>query len=51
LQGWFVQWIDRDPETIARQKKIDKMEAAQRDEEERQGLFGSANTDVILQRQ
>lgn len=40
-KGWYIQWIDRDPENLARQKRIEKMDAAQRSEEERQGACGA----------
>eukprot|EP00049_Salpingoeca_infusionum_P003530 m.67595 g.67595 ORF g.67595 m.67595 type:complete len:449 (-) comp12165_c0_seq1:229-1575(-) len=36
VKGWFITWIDRDPETIARQKRAEKMDAAKKDEEQRQ---------------
>ncbi len=35
-KGWFVQYIDRDPEAIARQEAIDKEDARLLDEEDRQ---------------
>eukprot|EP01147_Barroeca_monosierra_P000210 gene210-3595_t len=36
-KGWFIQWIDRDPEEEARRKKIERREAKEKDEEDRQG--------------
>ena len=35
-KGWYIQYIDRDPEELERQRKIEKMDAAMRDDEERQ---------------
>eukprot|EP00730_Choanoeca_flexa_P019505 TRINITY_DN9529_c0_g3_i2.p1 TRINITY_DN9529_c0_g3~~TRINITY_DN9529_c0_g3_i2.p1 ORF type:complete len:417 (+),score=108.63 TRINITY_DN9529_c0_g3_i2:242-1492(+) len=34
-KGWYIQWIDRDPETLKRAEKVKRMEAAKRDEEDR----------------
>lgn len=35
-KGWFIQFIDRDPEVIARQEHLDKLAALETDEEGRQ---------------
>lgn len=34
-KGWFIQYIDRDPEVIRRQKELEKMKKRERDDEER----------------
>ncbi|KAF2349771.1 DNA/RNA-binding protein Kin17 conserved domain, partial [Trinorchestia longiramus] len=38
-KGWFVAYIDRDPETILRQEKLAKKEKNEMDAEERHRLF------------
>jgi hypothetical protein len=35
-KGWFIKWIDRRPETLARQEAFLKRERSERDEEERE---------------
>lgn len=34
-KGWFIQYIDRDPEVIRRQKELEKMKQRERDDDER----------------
>lgn len=34
-KGWFIQYIDRDPMVLARQKELEKQKARERDDEER----------------
>jgi len=34
-KGWFVTWVDRDPETIARQQQLAKKEKMDKDDNER----------------
>uniref|UniRef100_A0A8C4Q9N8 Kin17 DNA and RNA binding protein n=1 Tax=Eptatretus burgeri TaxID=7764 RepID=A0A8C4Q9N8_EPTBU len=38
-KGWFVQYIDRDPETIRRQLELDKKKKHDEDDEERAARF------------
>lgn len=38
-KGWFVQYIDRDPETIRRQEEIEKKRKLDIDDRERQLIF------------
>ena len=38
-EGWWITWIDRDPETIARQDAITKKEKMAKDDEERLAEF------------
>ena len=38
-KGWYVTYIDRDPETIMRQEKMAKKEKFEKDEEERMNEF------------
>ncbi|KAJ3108957.1 hypothetical protein HDU97_009690 [Phlyctochytrium planicorne] len=35
-KGWFIQWIDKSPEALARQAAIDKKERSEKSEEERE---------------
>jgi len=35
-KGWFVQYIDRDPRVLARQKELEKQKEREQDDEERQ---------------
>ncbi|EDQ88608.1 uncharacterized protein MONBRDRAFT_8991 [Monosiga brevicollis MX1] len=35
-KGWYIQWIDRDPETLERQARLRRMEASRKDEADRQ---------------
>lgn len=35
-KGWFIQYIDRDPKVIARQKELEKQKQKEKDDEERQ---------------
>ncbi|XP_078483035.1 DNA/RNA-binding protein KIN17-like [Ciona intestinalis] len=35
-KGWFIQYIDRDPLVLARQKELDKQKQRERDDDERQ---------------
>ncbi|KAG2223892.1 hypothetical protein INT45_009344 [Circinella minor] len=35
-RGWYITWIDNSPKALARQAAIQKMDRAQRDEEERE---------------
>lgn len=37
-KGWFIQWIDRDPKTIARQAMLNVKEKQELDDEERNRL-------------
>ncbi len=38
-EGWFIAWIDRDPETIERQEALSKKEKMSKDDEERLAQF------------
>ncbi|XP_071960180.1 DNA/RNA-binding protein KIN17-like [Antedon mediterranea] len=38
-KGWFITYIDRDPETLARQKLLEKREKVEEDDEERMQKF------------
>ena len=38
-KGWFVQWIDRDPETIRRQEAVKAKEKMDMDDAERTSHF------------
>ena len=38
-KGWYVTWIDRDPETIARQEALEKKEKLAKDDNERMAEF------------
>jgi len=38
-KGWFIQYIDRDPETIRRQESLQKKEKMDLDDEERRARF------------
>ncbi len=38
-KGWYITWIDRDPETIARQEALKKKEKVAKDDEERMADF------------
>ena len=38
-KGWFIQYIDRDPETIRRQEAVQKKEKMDMDDEERRARF------------
>jgi len=38
-EGWWITWIDRDPETIARQDAVAKKEKMAKDDEERLAEF------------
>ncbi|XP_063598840.1 DNA/RNA-binding protein KIN17-like [Penaeus indicus] len=38
-KGWYVAYIDRDPETIRRQKQMERREKFEKDEEERMQEF------------
>lgn len=38
-KGWFVQYVDRDPETIRRQTEMAKKEKMELDDEERTARF------------
>ncbi|CAK8688910.1 DNA/RNA-binding protein KIN17-like [Clavelina lepadiformis] len=35
-KGWFIQYIDRDPLTLQRQKELEKQKAKEKDDDERQ---------------
>jgi DNA/RNA-binding protein KIN17 len=35
-QGWFIQYIERDPEVLARREAAEKRKKADLDEEQRQ---------------
>lgn len=35
-KGWFIQYIDRDPEVVKRQQMLEKMDRAKKDEADRQ---------------
>ncbi|KUF90863.1 Phosphoserine aminotransferase [Phytophthora nicotianae] len=39
-KGWYIQYIDRDPKAIARQKELEKKKKAELDHEERNKLEG-----------
>jgi len=50
-KGWYIAWIDRDPETIARQEALAKKDKMAKDDEERLAAFiskqvekGNSNT-------
>jgi len=38
-KGWYITWIDRDPETIARQEASQKAEKLKKDDEEKNADF------------
>ena len=38
-KGWYITWIDRDPETIARQEADSKKEKLEKDDQEREAEF------------
>ncbi|XP_066523322.1 DNA/RNA-binding protein KIN17 [Hoplias malabaricus] len=38
-KGWYVQYIDRDPETIRRQEELEKKKKQEMDDEERSARF------------
>lgn len=38
-KGWFIQYVDRDPETIRRQESLQKKEKMDLDDEERRARF------------
>eukprot|EP00095_Tigriopus_kingsejongensis_P000148 snap_masked-scaffold188_size271682-processed-gene-1.13 protein:Tk00148 transcript:snap_masked-scaffold188_size271682-processed-gene-1.13-mRNA-1 annotation:"antigenic determinant of reca protein homolog" len=38
-EGWFIAWIDRDPETIARQEALAKKDKLEQDDDERLAKF------------
>ncbi|KAK1166966.1 DNA/RNA-binding protein KIN17-like [Acipenser oxyrinchus oxyrinchus] len=38
-KGWYIQYIDRDPETIARQQELEKKKKQDLDDEERSAKF------------
>jgi DNA/RNA-binding protein KIN17 len=38
-KGWFIQYIDRDPETLRRQEELDKKRKLDIDDRERQIIF------------
>ena len=38
-EGWFITWIDRDPETIKRQEALQKREKMDKDDDERMAEF------------
>ncbi len=38
-KGWYVQYIDRDPETIRRQEELEKKKKQEMDDEERSAKF------------
>ena len=45
-KGWFVQYIDRDPETIRRQTEMAKKEKMELDDEERTAKFIKVSLDT-----
>merc|ERR1712165_480103 len=38
-KGWYITWIDRDPETIARQEAMSKKDKLAKDDSERMAAF------------
>lgn len=38
-KGWYVQYIDRDPETIRRQEELERKKKQDLDDQERGALF------------
>ena len=50
-KGWFIQWIDRDPEEEARREKIRRREAKEKDEEQRQGQLVPPSPQTDTQKQ
>merc|ERR1712170_264135 len=38
-KGWYITWIDRDPETIARQEAMSKKDKLAKDDQEREAEF------------
>eukprot|EP00061_Rhincodon_typus_P013545 g39980.t1 len=38
-KGWYIQYIDRDPETICRQQELEKKKKQELDDEERNAKF------------
>ena len=49
-KGWYVAYIDRDPETIMRQEKMAKKEKTERDDEERRQAFIEKQIQLGLER-
>ena len=45
-KGWFVQYIDRDPETIRKAEAARNREKHERDDEERLAAFIQVGTSV-----
>jgi hypothetical protein len=42
-KGWFIQYIDRDPDVLARQKELDKRNKAEKDDETRYADWGNGS--------
>lgn len=38
-KGWYIQYIDRDPETIRRQEELERKKKHELDDEERSAKF------------
>ena len=38
-KGWWITWIDRDPETVARQEALQKRDKMSKDDDERMADF------------
>ena len=41
FKGWYITWIDRDPETLARQEALAKRDKMAKDDDERMADFVS----------
>ena len=48
-KGWFIAYIDRDPETIARQEALAKKEKLELDDEERTQRFIQQQVEKALE--
>ena len=38
-KGWFIQYIDRDPRVLQRQKELEKQKAREKDDDARQARY------------
>lgn len=46
-KGWFIQYIDRDPRVIARQKELERQKAKEKDDEERHAKYVRLNASAF----
>lgn len=49
-KGWYITWIDRDPETIARQEALSKKEKLAKDDDEKMAAFIRKQVDIEKRR-